>query len=109
MVVEQSDELDRANNELELVKQVKHFALVGDKTKGDQVNGQFYEQAEQLIEVCKQLNQVAPTNKLKLTTKTLAIWFDLNLSHLLASAECLCDNPRSRTAKDFAWAYLQGG
>lgn len=108
VVIEQSDELDRCNSQLDLIKQMKHHCLVGDIAKAEQIYAQFFEQSEQLIEICKMLNQVAPTNKLKIMTKTLAIWFDLNLEQLLMSAHCLCENPRSRVAKDFAWAYIQG-
>lgn len=108
VVVEQSDELDRSNGELNLIKLIKHHCLVGDAAKAQLVFRQFHEQSEQLVETCRMLNQVAPTNKLKITTKLLATWFQLNLRQLLNSAACLCEHPRSRESKDCAWAYFQG-
>lgn len=108
MAVEQSDELDHVNTELELIKHLKHLCLVGDIAKVRASCGQFAEQAEQLIETCKMLNQIAPTNKIKISTKVLATWFQLNLSQFLSAAHCLAENPRSRESKDCAWAYMQG-
>ena len=107
-MIEQGDELDRCNSDMELIKQMKHHSLVGDLAKAEKIFGQFHEQAEQLLELCRMLNQVAPTNKLKITTKTLASWFELSLPKLLGAARCLCENPTSRVAKDCAWAYIQG-
>ena len=106
--MEQGDELDRLSCELELLKQIKQHCLVGDTAKVELVCQQFHEQAEQLIELCRMVNQVAPTNKIKITTKSLAIWFELNLGHLLATCRCFSQNPHSRVAKDFAWVYIQG-
>lgn len=100
--------MDRANSDLELIKHLKHLCLMGDIAKVRATCGQFAEQAEQLIETCKMLNQIAPTNKIKITTKVLASWFQLNLSQFLASAQYLAENPRSREAKDCTWAYMQG-
>lgn len=108
VVIEQSDELDRCNSQLDLIKQLKQHCLSGDTQKVARVCGQLNEQCEQLVEVCKMLNQVAPTNKIKITTKTLAIWFDLNIKQLVGVAQCLANNPRARVAKDCTWAYLQG-
>lgn len=68
----------------------------------------FREQCEQLVDNCKMLNQVAQTNKLKISTKTLAIWFELNVEQLVAFARCLSENPHSRALKDATWAHLQG-
>lgn len=87
---------------------MKHHCLAGDIGKAERVCGQFQEQSEQLVEICKMLNQVAPTHKMKITTKTLAIWFELNLVQLLSIALCLAQNPRSKVAKDCTWAYIQG-
>lgn len=108
VVIEQSDELDRCNAQLDLVKQLKHYCLVGDAQKCALTCHQFREQAEQLIEACKMLNQVAPTNKMKITTKTLAIWFEANCDQLVAMAQSLSELPRSRVLKDCTWAYMQG-
>lgn len=108
VVIEQSDELDRSNCQLDLVKQMKHNCLLGDLDRCKQINTAFNEQSEQLIEICKMLNQIAPTNKMKITTKTLAIWFDLNIRQLLHTVSSLCENPSSKELKDCAWAYLQG-
>lgn len=107
-MIEQSDELDRCNAQLDLVKQLKHYCLVGDTQKCAQTCNQFQEQAEQLIEVCKMLNQVAPTNKMKITTKTLAIWFNANSGQLAAMAANLSELPRSRVLRECTWAYMQG-
>lgn len=108
VVIELSDQLDRCNSDLDLVKLIKHQTLVGDVDKASQVCDRFHEQAEQLVELCKMLNQVASTNKMKTTTKTLAIWFELNLPQLLAVARTLSENPRSKVLKDCLWSYLQG-
>lgn len=107
-MIEQSDELDRCNDKLDLVKQLKHHCLAGDAMKTIKCCELFREQCDQLVENCKMLNQVAQTNKLKISTKTLAIWFELNLEQLLSFAQCLSENPRSRPLKDSTWAYLQG-
>lgn len=107
-VIEQSDELDRCNAQLDLVKQMRHFCLAGDLVKLNRNCGQFLEQSEQLVEVCKMLNQVAPTHKMKISTKSLAIWFESNTRQLIGISESLARNPRSRVAKDCAWAYIQG-
>lgn len=87
---------------------MKHHCLVGDVAKTQRICALFHEQSDQLIEVCKMLNQVAPTHKMKITSKTMAIWFELNTQQLLASAQCLSANPRSRVLKDSTWTYLQG-
>ena len=108
MVIEQSDELDRCNTQLDLIKQIKHYCLIGDVAKTQAVCVQFQEQSEQLIELCKQLNQVAPTNKIKIVTKTLAIWFELNLKQLLQLVQSFSENPHSRVMKDCVWTYIQG-
>lgn len=100
--------MDRSNSQLDLTRQMKHNCLVGDLNRCQLTNGQFSEQSEQLIEICKMLNQIAPTNKMKITTKTLAIWFELNLRQLLDTVSCLCENPSSKELKDCTWAYLQG-
>lgn len=107
-MIEQSDELDRCNSDLDLVKQIKHQTLIGDIDKTDRVCTQFQEQAEQLIELCKMLNQVASSNKMKTTTKSLALWFELNTPQLLSIARSLSMNPRSKALKDCLWAYIQG-
>lgn len=107
-MIEQSDELDRCNDKLDLVKQLKHHSLAGDITKTKKTCELFREQCDQLVENCKMLNQVAQTNKLKINSKTLAIWFELNLEQLLNFAQNLSENPRSRPLKDSTWAYLQG-
>lgn len=107
-MIEQSDELDRCNVELDLIKQIKHHCLAGDIGKVSRICSQFQEQSEQLVEICKMLNQIAPTHKIKITTKALAIWFELNLSNILSIVECLAQNPRSKVAKDCTWAYIQG-
>lgn len=54
------------------------------------------------------LNQVASTNKMKTTTKSLSIWFELNIKQLVLIAKSLSENPRSKVLKDCLWAYLQG-
>lgn len=108
VAIEQSDELDRNNCQLDLIKQMKHNCLVGDLNRCQQTNRQFGEQSEQLIEICKMLNQIAPTNKMKITTKTLALWFELNIKPLLETVCCLCESPSSKELKDCTWAYLQG-
>lgn len=108
VVIEQSDELDRCNVELDLIKQIKHHCLAGDFGKVGRISGQFQEQSERLVEICKMLNQIAPTHKMKITTKALAIWFELNLGQLLNIVHCLAQNPRSKVAKDCTWAYIQG-
>jgi len=108
VVIEQSDELDRCNSQLDLVRQMKHYCLVGDISKCDIICAQFLEQCEQLVEICRMLNQVAPTHKMKISTKTLAIWFELNVGQLIGVCKCLSKSPRSRVLKDCAWAYIQG-
>lgn len=106
--IELADELDRLNGELELTKQMKHLCLVGDTAKARLVFNQFSEHSEQLVEICRMLNQIAPTNKLKITTKSLANWFQLNHGQLVAFAGCLSENPISKTAKNCVWTYIQG-
>lgn len=108
MVVEQSDELDQVIVEMDLIKQIKQQTLIGDCEKVSHVLRLFQDQADRLIELCKMLNQVASTNKLKMSTKSLAIWFELNTSHLLSSAHSLSQEPRLRILKDHLWAYIQG-
>lgn len=94
--------------ELSLFKKIKHHCLAGDIGKVGRICGQLQEQSEQLIEICKMLNQISPTHKMKITTKELAIWFELNLGQLLSTIHCLAQNPRSKVAKDCTWAYIQG-
>lgn len=107
-MIEQSDELDRCNNKLDLIKQLKRHCLAGDSLATNKTCELFHEQCDQLVENCKMLNQVAQTNKLKISTKTLAIWFELNIEQLVNFAQCLSENPHSRGLKDSTWAYLQG-
>lgn len=107
-MIEQSDELDRFLSQAELVKQLKHQSLVGDLNKLEQLSATFLEQSEQLVEICKMLNQVSSSNKMKIGTKSLAIWFEQNTRLMLSSVRCVAESPRSRVAKDCAWAYLQG-
>lgn len=108
VVIEQSDELDRLNTQLDLIKQLKHFCLIGDVIKANKISISFLEQTEQLIEICKMLNQVSPTHKMKITSKSIGIWFELNVKQLLDCAECLSKNSHSKVIKDCAWAYIQG-
>lgn len=107
-MIELSDELDRTNGQLELVKELKHFCLVGDLGRLENTSALFVEQTEQLVEVCKMLNQISPTNKMKLTTRSVGIWFELNAGQLLACASCLAQNPHSKVLKECTWAYIQG-
>lgn len=81
---------------------------MGDLIKTGKVCKLFQEQNERLVELCKMLNQVASTNKMKMSTKSLAIWFELNTQQLLASANCFSHEPRSKVLKDHLWAYIQG-
>lgn len=108
VVIDQSDELDRANLSLNIIKELKQQTLMGDLVKTGKVCKLFQEQNERLIELCKMLNQVASSNKMKMSTKSLAIWFELNTQQLLASADCLSREPRSKVLKDHLWAYIQG-
>lgn len=107
-MIEQSDDLDSIQNELELLKQLKHCCLLGDIAKTDTVCDQFREQADRLVELCKMLNQVAATNKMKIFTKSLAIWFEQSSCELLATGECLARNSRSPSLKDCLWAQIKG-
>lgn len=108
VVIEQSDELDRSNSQLNLIKQLKHYCLVGDYERTLQLSLIFQEQTEQLVEICKTLNQISPTHKMKITTKSLAIWFELNLPQLLENFKFLSQNPRSKILKDCTWSYVHG-
>lgn len=108
IVVEQSDELDRTNSQLELIKHIKHASLMGDQTRAVALCTKFQEQADQLVEACRMLNQVAPTNKIKISTRSLAIWFETNTPHLVRVCAALSQQNRSRELKDFAWIYSQG-
>lgn len=106
-VIEQSDELDRCNSQLDIVKQLKHTCLLGDTQRTHATSAHFCEQADQLVEVCKMLNQVAPTNKIKITTKSLGLWFETNANELVRCAQSLSEHPHSRAARDCAWTYMQ--
>ncbi|KAG9510680.1 Alpha-catulin, partial [Fragariocoptes setiger] len=107
VAIEQCDELDRISTQSNTLRKLKHCCLNGDRERLAMNSYDFTEHAEHMVEVCRLMNQVAPTHKLKISTRSLIHWIELNTKQVINACYCLCLNSGSKIAKDNLWSFIQ--
>lgn len=84
----------------ELVSTIRNLSLASDVDRLQNNSDRFHECIEHILEVCKLLRHVAPTETLQVSAKFTEINLRIYGPQVVTAAHTLCRHPTSKIAKE---------
>lgn len=84
----------------ELVADIRSSALAADITRQEEYSDKFQETVDHIVEICKLLRHMAPTESLQVATYHAEYHLKIYAPQLVTAARTLADHPSSKIAKE---------